>query len=56
VEGYLELSGDVFVAPSLDKEIFDDESLFDSVHDWVITTSDDTTGRFTIIRTLNEYV
>jgi hypothetical protein len=56
VEGCLKLSGDVFVASSLDKEIFDNESLFDFVHDWLITYRDDTTGRLTIIKTLHEYV
>jgi hypothetical protein len=56
VEGCLLFSGDHFVAPSLEKEIFDNESLFDFVHDWLGMYSDDTTGRFTIIRTLDEYL
>jgi hypothetical protein len=55
VAGCLELSHDLFVAPSFDKEIFDNESLFDFVHDWLVTSSDDTTRKFTIIRTLDEY-
>jgi hypothetical protein len=56
VEGCLYLSGDRFVAPSLDKEIFYNESLFEFVHDWLVTSSDDITGRFTIIKTLDEYI
>jgi hypothetical protein len=56
VEGCLSYSGDFFVAPSLHKEIFDNESLFDFVRDWLLTDRDDATGRFTIIRTLDEYV
>jgi predicted Abi (CAAX) family protease len=45
-----------FVVPSLDKEIFDDESPFDFVHDWLVTSSKETMGRCTVIRTLDEYV
>jgi hypothetical protein len=56
VEGCLSLSGDLFVALSLDKEIFDNKSLFDFAHHRLGTESADPTGRFTIIRTLDEYV
>jgi hypothetical protein len=56
VEGCLWLSRDLFVVPSLDKEIFGNESLFDFVHDRLATESDDITGRYTIIGTLDEYV
>jgi hypothetical protein len=45
----LELSCDAFVAPSLEEEIFDDESVFDFVHDWVLTSLDDGMEEFATI-------
>jgi hypothetical protein len=45
-----------FVASLLDNEKFDDETLLDFVHEWLGTESDDTKGRFTIIRTLDNDV
>jgi hypothetical protein len=56
MEGFPQLNADRFAVSSLDKEIFDNKSLFDFVHDWPASESDDTTGRFTIIRTLDEYI
>jgi hypothetical protein len=56
VAGSLYLSGDLVVAPSFDKEKFDNESLFDFIDDCLLTSSEDTTGRFTIIRTLDECI
>jgi hypothetical protein len=56
MEGCLQLSGGLFLAPFLHNEIFDNESLFDFVHEWLASHRVDPTGRFTIIITLDEYV
>jgi hypothetical protein len=46
VKGLLQLGGDLFVAPSLEREIFDNESLLDFVHDWLLMYHDDATETF----------
>jgi hypothetical protein len=45
----LELGSDPFDALSFEEEIFDHESLFDFVHDWVFTYFDDGTEEFATI-------
>jgi hypothetical protein len=55
VKGCLEFLGDLFVAPSLEKEIFDNKSLFDMVRDWLLTSTDDAIERFSMIRASDIY-
>jgi hypothetical protein len=41
--------GHAYVAPSLEEQRFDDESLFDFVHDWVLTYFEDRMEEFATI-------